>query len=147
MQRLAGRRVYIDSNVFIYFLDRSPALAQAADRVMAFASSGACQGVTGDLAVAEVLVGAYRHRDDESAERIRGFFRTPDLLTVVSHSSADFVLAARVRGEQGAALVDALHVATALNAGCTVLVTNDARMPSVPGLEVVRLQEFEQLDR
>lgn len=146
MQRLAGRRVYLDSNVFIYFLDRAPALAPAADRVLAFVASGACQGVTGHLAVAEVLVGAYRYGDDLTAERMRGFFRTPGLLTVVDHSSADFDLAARVRGERGAALVDALHVATAVHSGCTVLVTNDARMPSLPGLEVIGLQELEQLD-
>ena len=131
MQRLAGRRVYIDSNVFIYFLDRAPTLARAADDVMALASSGACQGVTGDLAVAEVLVGPYRHGDVDAVDRIRGFFRTPDLLTVVSHSSADFLLAARVRGEQGAGLVDALHVATALNAGCTVLVTTAVQLSIV----------------
>ena len=56
------------------------------------------------------------------------------------------MLAARIRAAHRTSLPDALHVATAVMSGCSVLVTNDQRMPSVPGLEVVRLQELEQLD-
>jgi predicted nucleic acid-binding protein len=77
--------------------------------------------------------------------RIAGFLDS-GLVDVRSHTREDFEMAARVRAAHRTSIPDALHVATAVNAGCTVLVTNDARMPSVPGLEVVRLQELEQLD-
>ncbi len=57
----------------------------------------------------------------------------------------DFLAAAQIRGTGNVGLVDALHVSTAVNAGVRYLVTNDARMPSVPGLEILRLQDLEQL--
>ncbi len=37
---------------------------------------------------------------------------------------------------------DAIHMATAINAGATSFDTNDARLPSLPGLRLVMLDEW-----
>lgn len=102
--------------------------------------------MTGDAVVSEVMVRPYRSRDEERIARFQSFFALDGLLQVVSHTGVDFDLAARIRAERPLPTMDALHLATALNSGCTVLVTNDLRMPSVPGLAVIRLQELQQLD-
>jgi predicted nucleic acid-binding protein len=143
---LDGRRVYLDANVLIYFLDEDPRWLSVVARVLAAAQRSEFVAVTGDAVVSEVMVHPYRSGDAERIARFRGFFALEGVLQVVSHTSADFDLAARFRGARPLPAMDALHLATALNGACTVLVTNHERMRSVPGLEVVRLQELQQRD-
>lgn len=146
MRRLAGRRAYLDADVFVYFLERYPPMSAVANRLFSMVANREIEAVTGEIAVAEFMVGPYRAGTPDVIERARAFFRASGAVTIVGHGEPDFDVAARIRANRGVPLIDALHVATALNTGCTVLVTNDARMPSVPGLEVVQLQELQQLD-
>jgi predicted nucleic acid-binding protein len=142
---LAGRRVYLDANFLIYFFDEDPRWLSTVGGVLAAAQRSEFVAMAGDAVVAEVMVRPYRSRDPERIARFRDFFALDGVLQVVSHTGADFDLAAQIRAERPLPTMDALHLATAHNAGCTVLVTNDQRMPSLPGLEIVRLQELEQL--
>lgn len=137
--------MYLDSNVLIYFLDEDPTFSPAAERLLTLASTGTFRAVTGDLSVTEILVFPLAVGDLPAVERISEFLAS-GLVDVRSHTREAFEVAARIRATHRTSLPDALHVATALTTGCTVLVTNDLRMPSVPGLEVVRLQELQQLD-
>jgi predicted nucleic acid-binding protein len=137
--------VYLDSNVLIYLLDANPTYLPIVERVLTMASSGGFRAVTGDLSVTEVLVGPLAAGDLQAVERITAFLAV-GLVDVRPHTRQAFEQAARIRASHRTSLPDALHVATAISAGCTHIVTNDLRMPTVPGLEVVRLQELQQLD-
>ncbi|WP_202219771.1 PIN domain-containing protein [Okeania sp. KiyG1] len=55
-------------------------------------------------------------------------------LTLCSITRATVITAANLRGSSNLGLVDALHLATAIEAGCTIFLTNDTalRHPS-PG--------------
>ena len=138
-ESLAGRRVYLDANVFIYFLDGRSAKAESAGAVLRAAAEGQFQAVTGDAAIAEVLVGPYRTGDPLLVRRVHAFFDQPGLLHVVGHSRGAFEDAAMVRATTDSAFIDALHIATAAEAGCDVLVTSDRRMRSALGVDVVGL--------
>ena len=137
--------MYLDSNVLIYFLDADPTFLPAAERLLTLASTGNFRAVTGDLSVTEILVFPLAVGDLPAVERVSDFLAS-GLVDIRSHTREAFEVVARIRAAHRTSLPDALHVATALTTGCTVLVTNDQRMPSVPGLEVVRLQELQQLD-
>ncbi|HEX2163849.1 MAG TPA: PIN domain-containing protein [Thermoanaerobaculia bacterium] len=50
--------------------------------------------------------------------------------------------AAEIRAATGARTPDALQLAGAVAAGCTRFVTNDRRVPTLPGLEVLQLADF-----
>lgn len=57
--------------------------------------------------------------------------------------SRDVLLAAaRLRAEIGLKLPDAIHVATAQLTGCDQFLTNDARVPALPGLVIRRLSDL-----
>jgi len=57
--------------------------------------------------------------------------------------TADIAVDAGVlRGRTGWSLADAIHLATARQAGATVFVTNDRRVRSIPKLEVVQLADL-----
>ena len=62
-------------------------------------------------------------------------------LVVAPVSRAVLVEAARLRPTTRMKLPDAIHAATARLSGSTVLLTNDAGIAAVAGVEVVRLSE------
>jgi predicted nucleic acid-binding protein len=84
------------------------------------------------LVKAECLAGVVRARNVilETAYT-RQFTHLPTLQIV----EATFMLAARIRGNFGLKMSDALHVACAQENGCSELWTNDSRMAAAaPGL-------------
>jgi len=145
VRRLLGQRVYLDSNILIYFVDRSPGYFELASTLITMADAGSLRAVTSDLSIAEVMVQPYRSGDQRVIDGTRAFLERRGLFEIRRHSYRDFLAAAQIRGTGNVGLVDALHVSTAVNAGVRYLVTNDARMPSVPGLEVLRLEDLEQI--
>ena len=56
LARMAGHRVYLDTNVFIYFLQRDEVFFPIAAEILKACAEGTILGTTGDLAVAEVMV-------------------------------------------------------------------------------------------
>ena len=125
LEQTAGQRVYIATNVFIYFLSRHPAHFEASARVIGACSESRLFGFTGDAAVAEVMVGAYKHADPMLATRFKLFFSQRNFLTVAAHDAQTFDAAAQLVARGGLKFIDALHVATALQSQCTYFVTND----------------------
>jgi len=64
------------------------------------------------------------------------------LIRVVSLDRATAEDAAWIQGSLGIGLEDAVHLASARNAGATAFVTNDRRLRSIPRLEVVYLDDL-----
>ncbi|MEM1042770.1 MAG: PIN domain-containing protein [Bacteroidota bacterium] len=142
LDRIAGRRVYFDSNVFIYVVEGSAVYESALRPVVRAVASGALTALTSELTLSEVLVHPLRDRD---AERERSFLRVVRAhggLAVEPVSRSVLIEAARLRAATTALkLPDAIHAATARLHGCAVLLTNDARVRAVPNLEVLQLSE------
>jgi predicted nucleic acid-binding protein len=142
VRRILDRRVYLDANVFIYFLEREPRFFDRVALVMGSAYAGGLVAVTGDAAVAEVMVLPYRKGGPEVVRRFTEFFETRNLFEIRSHGTRDFDDAARLRADIGLPLVDALHLATARRAQCEYFLTNDARIPDIPGLTVIQVNSL-----
>lgn len=64
-------------------------------------------------------------------------------LDLVPLSAAIAEDAAWLRGRAGMAVADAVHLATARAAGATAFVTNDRRIRSRPGVDVLYLDDLE----
>jgi predicted nucleic acid-binding protein len=54
----------------------------------------------------------------------------------------DVGAAAQLRAATGLETPDALQLVSALGAGCKMFVTNDRRLPSIPGLHVIQLSSY-----
>ena len=143
LNRLAGQRVYFDTNVFIYFLDRGMFFDVVAPLLSACAE-GRMTGCTGDAAVAETMVMPYRHNNMAKTAQFKAFFSLEGFLTVHSHTAQTFDLAAQFAGTRNMRLIDALHYATALQAGCRFFITNDAGIKSTDELEVIQIKALTQ---
>jgi predicted nucleic acid-binding protein len=145
LSSMAGHRVYIDTNVFIFFLERDDALFElAADFIKACASRDIL-GVTGELVIAEVMVHPYRSGDAALISRFKSFFGRKNFLSIAEHEARFFDEAAMLAGQKRLKLMDAIHYRTALQAGCSFFLTHDADFDAVAsggGLEVVRLSDL-----
>lgn len=140
---LAGaRKIYIDANVLIYFVEGCPEFQDRAERVLEYAAENGIPVMTSEIAVAECLYGAHRPGRDGLAEKYGWLFRGADLIHLVPVSLGTCVDAARIGARNRLKLIDALHVASALDVGCDVFVTNDKGIRSPGGFRVVQLSSL-----
>jgi predicted nucleic acid-binding protein len=139
LERVRGQRVYIDTNIFIYFFERHE---QYFDTVLPFFqlfSDGLSLAYTGDAVVAETLYKPYQIDDALRISEFKTFFGDEEFITVLPHTKKVFELAAELSPKRGMKLIDALHYATAALAGCRFMLTNDLGFKSSEGLEVIHL--------
>lgn len=141
IEALAGRRTYLDANVFIYAFEGHAVFASPLQALFATGLGGPAL-VTSELTLAEVLVRPLREgRVDLTTLYHRRLHPQPGL-TVAPVARAVLVEAARLRAAfPTLRLPDAIHAATASLHGCGVLLTNDTRLATVPGVAVVLLSE------
>jgi len=139
LKRLQGHKVYLDTNVFIYFLDRNPDYFQLVAPVIEAVESGLIIGCTGDVTIAELLVKPYQSGNLELVTRIKAFFSMENFLTISPHDAETFDLTAQLRAKNNQKFIDALHCATAIRAGCMFMITNDRGIKSTNSLEVILL--------
>ncbi len=139
LKRLQGHKVYLDTNVFIYFLDRNPDYFRLVAPIIEAVESGLIIGCTGDVSIAEILVKPYQSGNLELVASIKAFFRMENFLSISSHDAETFDLAAQLRAKYNQKFIDALHYATAIRAGCTFFITNDSGIRSGNALDVILL--------
>jgi uncharacterized protein len=87
-----------------------------------------------DLVRMECQVGPLKANDPVLLAQYVTFFQSPDV-SVLAISPAVCDRAARIRAQYGFKPLDALHLAAAVEHGCTLFITNDVqlrRFPDVP---------------
>lgn len=138
---LGGRRTYLDTNVFIYALEGEGKFVRDLTDLFTAIESAELPTVTCELTLAELLVKPFREKDAKGEQRCRESVLSRQGLTVVPIDVSILVESARLRAAVGLRLPDAIHIASALIAGCEVFLTNDRRLRAVSGLEVLLLSE------
>jgi predicted nucleic acid-binding protein len=146
LDNLAGRRVYLDANVFIYALSELSPWSVVAQAVLRAVENEAIAGVTSELTLAECLVKPLQMGAADAIGAFEQSVRSRRQLTVAPVNRAILIEAARVRAESGARLPDAIHVATSRAERCDVFMTNDRRLAALPGLNAVLLSGAAVID-
>jgi predicted nucleic acid-binding protein len=136
------RRVAFDANVFVYLFESTGNLATAAIAVVNAVSARRLTGVVSSVTAAEVIVRPVRIGDETMGERYADAIRSIENRHMVPVTLEIAVEAGFVGGRTSLTLADAVHLATARQAGATAFVTNDRRLRSIPKLEVVQLADL-----
>ncbi len=142
LARLRGQRIYVDTNIFIYFLERHERYFDAVVPFIQLFNGGNAIAFTGDCVVAETLYRPYKLGDALRVSEFKAFFGDEEFITVLPHSTRVFELAAELAPTRSMKLIDALHYATAALAGCTFILTNDRGFTSTKAIEVLRIDEL-----
>ena len=136
---VAGSKVYVDSNMFIYQFEKLDGFAERA--AMRF-SKVEIQGgrlVTSELTIAECC---YKPAGDGNGlllSAYQDFFEECGEVELVLLSGSMVKRAALVGASLGLKLLDAIHYVSALDAGCTHFLTGDKAFKSSSELRMVQL--------
>lgn len=135
----SAKRVYIDTNCFIYFLEQHPHFSTVVRPIFEQAMQGQYQLITSQLTLAELLVRPYQLGRVDIALTYRDFLTDAELMQLVPISLGILDKAAATRATYKTALADAIHIATALAQHCDVFVTNDRKMKGTDSLHMTYL--------
>ncbi len=137
------RRVALDTNVVIYFLEGLPPYHELAWHLHQLLGRGLLLGVVSTIVEAEVLTKPIREQDQGAVDNAEIFFRATPNLVVRSVDPIVARRAALVRAQTQLLLPDAIIVATALEEHCDAIIGNDRRMASqLREIPYISLQDY-----
>ena len=131
-------RVYWDTMLFIYWLEDHPQYARRVDAIRSRMEQRHDQLITGAFTFGEVLAGAYRKGAPQLADESRRLLRSV-VAEVVPFTLETADRYARIRGALGITPADAIHLASAGQAGTDLFLTNDKSLVGkiVPGIQFI----------
>ncbi len=133
--------VYLDTNGFIYSVERIEPYRTLLEPMWQRARAGEFDIVSSDIVVLETLVKPLRDGDTVVEMLLRALFDAQEV-SLISATRELWEGAARIRADTRLKTPDALHAATALQAGCALFVTNDTDFRRVQGLPVIVLDDL-----
>jgi predicted nucleic acid-binding protein len=132
----------VDTAAFIYFIEEDPKYLPIVEPLFLEVDAGKRRVVTSALTLFEVLVVPYRAGDAALAQRYEALLTRSRGVRLVDVTREQLKAAAQLRAATGVKVPDALQMTAALTERCTTLVTNDRRLPRVPGLRVLQLKSL-----
>jgi predicted nucleic acid-binding protein len=142
ISELGGGPVAIDTAPFIYLIEENPRFIDRVDALFQAVDRGVLPAVTSGVTLLECLVVPYRTGDQALAQRYEALLTGSRGLTLIDLDRPLLRAAAQLRAALGIKTPDALQVAAALSVNATAYVTNDRKLPQVPGLRVLQLADF-----
>jgi predicted nucleic acid-binding protein len=135
-------RTAIDTSLFIYFLEEDRRFLHLIEPLFVEADAGVRELVTSALTLLEVLVIPYRAGDRSLADQYEQLLTHSRGIRVIDLSRDQLRDAAQLRAATGVKTPDALQLAAAIGSGCSAFVTNDRRIPKIPGMRVLQLTDY-----
>jgi uncharacterized protein len=139
---LQHHRVALDSCIFIYQLEANSRYVSLTDSTFRWLIEPSSRAVTSTLTMTEVLVPAYRIRDQKRIDNFYGFLSTYPNLEWLSVDIELADIAARIRAQHNLRTPDAIQAATAIQFGATLLITNDPIFKRITEFHTLVLDDF-----
>jgi predicted nucleic acid-binding protein len=133
--------VGLDTSAFIYYIEDDPRYAPLLEPIFSRAGRDATV-VTSAMTLLELLVVPIRHGQAKLADRYDQLLTRSRGVRLVDVTRDQLRAAASLRAVLRLKTPDALQVVAATSAGCKVFITNDRRLPAVPGLRVIQLSDY-----
>lgn len=133
----ASSVIYIDTNIFIYFIEKAP---QFHSKVLAMFEHISKIGAiikTSEITIAECLYHPAQQNNAELISIYENLFEKSGEIEIIFLNGARTKQAALYGGALGLKLIDSIHYISALEASCDFFITNDAKFKSGPKLKVI----------
>jgi len=141
---LRGKTVGLDTAPIIYFIERNPLYVDMMRSFFQAVQKNECAVVTSTITLLETLVVPLRHGNINLARQYRDIlFKTKGHITISLFPSIAEE-AARLRASHNISTPDSIQMATAIFGGASFFLTNDTRLPSLPNLKTLVLEELKK---
>lgn len=138
---LRGNIVAIDTAPFIYFVEQHPIYLPIVKPLFQAIDSGEIAAVTSMLTILEVLVRPLRNNNQELAREYRNVLLGSRNLRALVPSQEICETAASLRAAFNLRTPDSIQLGTAVYAGATHFVTNDASISEIQQVERLLLND------
>lgn len=142
LAQLQGQIVGLDTAPLIYFIEENPNYLNVTDAFFEALFRGEFSVVTSVLTITEVLVYPLRQGNTILAQQYRDILFNAQGLTTIEVFPDIAETAAQLRANYNLRTPDAIQIATAIRGCASFFLTNDARLPSLPGLSVLVLEQL-----
>lgn len=141
---LRGSVVGFDTMSLIYFMEEHPTYSKVVDPFFEAIERGEFTVSTSMITLLEVLVRPIRSGDTKLVQKYRDILFNMDGLSIVPLDQPIAEEAARLRAFHNIRTPDSIQMATAIIGGATFFLTNDTRLPSLPGLKTLILDNLKE---
>ena len=131
----------LDSSAFIYYIEENPLYLPVLDSLFDEIGEGRLRAVTSSLTLLETLVVPLRAGNEVLAQQYERFL-TRSRVLLIPIDPPLLRAAAHLRAATRLKTPDAIQVTSALSAGCPAFLTNDQRVSSVPGLQILQIENY-----
>lgn len=136
------RTVYLDTSIFIYFVECEPRYYDLCDEIFRYMEEGRIEAATSTLTLLEILVQPYRAKEEDLVLKFYSLFTTYPHLKWIQLTLDISDLAARIRAEHNLKTPDAIQIASALAGGATGFVCNDKAFRRVKDIDCLILGDL-----
>ena len=127
--------VFLDSNVVIYYIECDPYWGpKVEDRLRKIAANNDTLA-TSDAVRLETLIGPFQSGDIAVLADYQKFFNSTGV-QMLPVTAAVWEHAARIRAAFKLQVLDSIHLATAIEHGCGLFLTNDLQLANFEGIKV-----------
>jgi predicted nucleic acid-binding protein len=140
VRKLYGTIVGLDTAPLIYFVELHPKYILLLDPFFVAVDRGDIQVVTSTLTLTEVLVHPFKRGDQGVADEYSRLLLNSNHLSSLPVSARIAEEAARIRAAHGTKTPDSIQLATARIGNATTFLTNDGKLASIPGVNVIILE-------
>jgi predicted nucleic acid-binding protein len=134
--------VALDTQIFIYFIEEDGRYLPLVKPLFEAIDRGDLLAVTSGLSLMEVLVVPYRSGNAALADRYDSLLTNSRGLRFIEVDRRLLRAAAQLRATFKFKPPDAIQVAASLVSDCQSFLTNDRRIPTVPGLKILQVKDY-----
>ena len=142
IQTITGKRIYLDSNIFIYGVERHPVFSDVVRQIFEHIDDEQGNAITSELTLAEVLVQPNKKRLDWQKTAYIDIITGDPSLEAVCVTREILIQSANMRVRTGMKLPDAIHVTTAKESMCDFFITNDGGIRVPESMTRILVSDF-----
>jgi predicted nucleic acid-binding protein len=141
---LRGKVVGLDTAPIIYYIERNPLYIGMLRPFFMSVDKSECSIVTSIVTLLEGLVVPIRQGDTDLTRKYHDLLYKTEGITTISLFPNIAQEAARLRAFHNIRTPDSIQMATAISMGASFFLTNDTRLPSLPNLKTLVLEDLKK---
>lgn len=134
-----SRRIYFDTNLFICLVEQNGEFAEFLNALVSEIAENEQTVFTSELSLGECLMGAFKAKSEGLEAVYMDLIAPSAMIKPIAITRQIITASARLGADARMKLPDAIHVATAIAAGCEVFLTNDRGIRAPAPLRVLLL--------
>ena len=131
--------IALDSNIFIRALDDPGPLGKKAVQLLEDIKQTTPRVLVSVMVLEEFFVKVYKQRREKDLDVILDFILMGGLIQLVDINKKTALLAAKIRADYNIKAPDALHLASAIEAGADTFITTDKKLPRKVGKLTIKV--------